>query len=205
LSSNAVVITSSKGSQVLAPDEIENGNNRWTRTQLGVNGVSPDGKWLAVYLPYTPALYIYRLPGLERVTKLTHPANISDFEFSPLGDEVAIWSSRGGVEFWNTTSWQRTRVLTNLTGILYAPDARSFWLRKDWRTAGLFDARTLEPWLLLPARMLPLALSANGRQLAVSADARRLQVWNLDEIHARFRELGLDWEIAQGPTAAVSR
>jgi serine/threonine protein kinase/WD40 repeat protein len=193
LSSNAVVMTSSKGSQVLTPDEIENGTDRWGRTHLGINGVSRDGRWLAIYLPYTPALYIYRLPGLERVAKLTHPANISDFEFSPLGDEVAIWSSRGGVEFWNTTTWQRTRALTNFVRLLYAPDARSFWLMKDYRTAGLCDARTLEPWLLLPAGMLPLALSPDGRQIAVSVNAQRLQVWDLVEVRRQLRELGLDW------------
>jgi serine/threonine protein kinase/WD40 repeat protein len=205
LSSNAVVMTSSKGSQVLAPDELENGSDRWTRTHLGINGVSPDGRWLAIYLPYTPTLYIYRVPGLERVAKLTHPANINDFAFSPLSDEVAIWSSRGGVEFWNTATWERTRALTNFTGILYTPDARSLWLRQDWRTAGLYDARTLEPWLLLPAGMLPLALSPDGRHIAVSVNAQRLQVWDLDKVRARFRELGLDWESNQAPAVSARR
>jgi WD40 repeat protein len=204
LSSNAVVMTGSKGSQVLGPNDLETGSDRWVRTSPGMNGVSPDGRWLATYSPFTPTLHIYRLPGLEGLAKLTHPAYINDFEFSPLGDEVAISSPRGGVEFWSTTAWERTRTLTNFMSILYAPDARSLWLTKDWRTAGLYDARTLEPWLLLPNGMLPLALSADGRQLAVGVDARRLQIWNLDEVRARLRELGLDWESAIVPAVSAS-
>jgi WD40 repeat protein len=186
-------MTGSKGSQVLAPDEIGNGSDRWSPTQLGINGISPDGRWLAVYRPYSSELHIYRLPGLEQVIKLTHSTEIGDFEFSPLGDEVAVGSSRGGVEFWSTTTWKRTRVLTNFMHVLYTPDARSFWLTRDWRTAGLYDARTLEPWLLLPAGMLPLALSRDGRHIAVSVNAQRLQIWDLDEVRRQFRDLGLDW------------
>jgi len=130
---------------------------------------------------------------LEHVAKLTHPANINGFEFSPLSDEVAIYSSRRGVEFWNTTTWERTRALTNFIHILYPPDARSLWLRKDWRTAGLYDARTLEPRLLLPTGVLPLALSPDGRHMAVSVNAQRFQVWDLMEVRRQLRELGLDW------------
>ena len=48
---------------------------------------------------YTPDFYVYRLPGLERVAKLTSRGQIGRLEFSPRGDEVAV-SSRAGVEFW---------------------------------------------------------------------------------------------------------
>jgi WD40 repeat protein len=102
-------------------------------------------------------------------------------------------SSRGGVEFWSTTNWQRTRHLTNFTSVLYSPDARTFWLSTDYRTAGLYDARTAEPLLPLPVNTLPLALSPDGRHLAVSVDMRRVQVWDLAEVGQRLRELGLDW------------
>jgi hypothetical protein len=41
--------------------------------------------------------------------------------------------------------------------------------------------------------MLPLALSADGQRVAVSVDAQRLQLWDLAEVRAQFRQLGLDW------------
>jgi hypothetical protein len=106
---------------------------------------------------------------------------------------VAITSDRTGVEFWSTTSWERTRMLTNFDRLLYTPDARALWLAKDPRNAGLYDARTLEPLLLLPTGMLPLALSADGQRVAVSVDAQRLQVWDLAALREQFRQLGLDW------------
>ncbi|HYT61318.1 MAG TPA: serine/threonine-protein kinase [Haliangiales bacterium] len=49
LSSNAVVMTCSKGSQILAPEEMETGSDRWVPTSPGLNGVSPEGRWLAIY------------------------------------------------------------------------------------------------------------------------------------------------------------
>ena len=89
------------------------------------SGLSDDGRWLGVYRPFGVSLYVYRLPGLAQVAQLTHPASLGDFQFSPLGDEVAITSSRVGAEFWNTTTWERTRSLTNFIRVLYTPDARA--------------------------------------------------------------------------------
>jgi WD40 repeat protein/predicted Ser/Thr protein kinase len=196
LRSNSVVMTGAKGSQVLAPEEMENGSARWTRTSPGINRVSPDGRWLGIHRPFSASLYVYRLPGLERVAKLTHLAAIGQIAFALLGDEVAICSSRG-VELWNTETWQRTRVLTNFVRLLYTADARAAWLERESRTAGLHHAQTLEPRLLRPTGIFPLALSADGRQLAVKVDGHRLQVWNLAALRGELRALKLDW--ADGP------
>jgi len=192
LRSNSVVVTAAGGSQILLPQAVQTEPDRWVETAKGFNGVSPDGRWLGIYRSYSKSLYVYGLPGLENVAKLTHLANIGDFQFSPLGDEVAI-SSRWGVEFWSTLTWERTRVLTNFDRILYAPDARTVWLTKDFRTAGLYDTRTLQPLLTLPSGMLPLALSRDGRQVAVSLDMRRLQVWDLTVLREELAKLELGW------------
>ena len=37
------------------------------------------------------------------------------------------------------------------------------------------------------------ALSPDGRHLAVSVDARRLQMWDLSEVRKQLHTLGLDW------------
>ncbi len=193
LISNSVVMVSAKGAQILTREETESGREQWTPTIPGINSASPDGRWLGIYRPFGATLHLYRLPGLEQAAKLTHPASFGDFQFSPLGDEVAITSSRAGAEFWSMTTWERTRALTNFIRVLYTPDARALWLTKDQRTAGLYDARTLEPLLMLPTGMLPLALSPDGRRMAVSVDAQRLQVWDMAALRGQFRELGLDW------------
>jgi WD40 repeat protein len=194
LMSNAVVMVSSHGSQVLAPDQFDSGSDEWQPTIPGVIGISPDRRWIGIYRPFGATLDIHRVPGLQLVAKLTHPAPLNEFTFSPLGDEVAISSKSAGVEFWNTTTWLHSRTLTNFMRLLYSADARSFWLTKDFRTAGLYDARTLEPLLMLPTGILPLALSPDGRRLAVSVDAQRLQLWDLAAFREEFRKIGLNWD-----------
>jgi WD40 repeat protein len=190
-SSNQIAWTSSLGTRFFPLD----GNPTappWLSTSAGLNGASGDGRWLAVFRPFSPLLYVYRMSDLGLVTILTNHANIAEFQFSPRGDELAVCSSRQ-VEIWSTVTWERRRELTNFGSVIYAPDAKSWWLTKDYRNAGLYDAQTQELLLPLPAGMLPLALSRDGRSVAVSVDARRVQVWDLVAAREQLRELALDW------------
>lgn len=204
LRSNSVVTTSTNGTQILAPAEVESGRAEWSRTQSGQSRISPDGRWLGIYAHRSPSLYVYELPGLKQVARLKHLAGLDTVEFSPGGDEVSLVSTRG-VEQWSTATWERTRLLTNFARpFLYAPDGRSLWLTKDeLQIAGLYDARTLRPLLLLPTGMLPLAISPDGQRLAVSVDAQRLQVWDLVEVRKQLRSIGLDW--SEGAAVISSR
>ena len=195
LSANRVVVTGSKGSQILSPAAFEADPNLWRQTHSGISGGSQDGQWLGIFRPYTASLYIHRLPGLERMAKLTHPASISEFMFSPWGDEVAVCSAKG-VELWNTATWHPTRFLTDFTSCLYTPERGTCWFMKDLRSAGLYDSRTLDPLLLLPKDMRLLCLSPDGKRLALSVGTQRLQVWDLIELQAQLREYGLDWSSA---------
>jgi WD40 repeat protein/predicted Ser/Thr protein kinase len=199
--SNSVVMTGAKGSQILPiPTNIDDRSaalkprpDSWVLTSAGTSGVSPDGRWLAIHRPFSSSLSMYRLPSFEPAAILTHPFSFVGFEFAPAGDEIAIYSSRGGVEFWSTDKWRRTRTLTNFIDILFAADGGGLWLSRDFRRAGLYDARTLHPLLPLPDGMLALALSADGRYLAVTVDGRRLQVWDIAGVRSQLRPLGLDW------------
>ena len=193
LVSNGVVFTGTRGSRLAAFDQLTADSGEWKRTVDGLNDASRDERWLGMFRSYTPHLYVHRLPGLERVVKLTNEGNISRFEFSPRNDEVAVCSRSGGVEIWSTTAWQRTRHLTNFTDLRYSPDGRTCWLSTHFRTAALHDARTAEPLLPLPAATLPLTYSPDGRYLAVSVDQRRMQVWDLVEVRSQLRAIGLDW------------
>ena len=193
--SNSIVFTGSKGSQMRELAELENGSDYpWARTSQGYNGISPDGRWLAIRRTFGDTLYVHRLPDLKAVTTLKSSLFIGEFLFSPLGDEIVTCStaSRTAI-FWRIGTWERIRSITNVMRVRYTPDARALWLAKDWRTAGLHDARTLELFLPLPTGMHPLAVSPDGRYLAVSVDLRRLQVWDLVEVRSHLAELGLDW------------
>jgi serine/threonine protein kinase/WD40 repeat protein len=190
--SNGVVFSGTRGSKLVGFEHLGDESGSWKPSVDGLNGASPDGRWLGMFRTYDPDLYLHRLPNLEEVAKLTHPGPIGNLEFSPSGGELAL-ASGVGVEFWNTTTWERTRLLTNFTRVLYSLDERTFWLSTHYRSAGLYDAKTAELLLPLPSGTSPLAMSPNGQFLAVTVDARRVQVWDLTAVKDRLRELGLDW------------
>src|SRR5437899_2468234 len=125
---------------------------------------------------------VYGLPELEEVAWLTNRADVLRFAFSPGSDELAVLTHLG-VEFYDTIRWQRQRELpigcAGFAKLYFAPDGESFWLTSDRRTAALRNTRTLEVLLPLPPGTLPLALSGDGRHLAVSVDLRRVQLWDL--------------------------
>lgn len=190
--SNAVFITSSKGTRRLTPDGTLAGSGSWIQTPNGLNGISPDGQWLAIYESFGTNLHVYNARSLSPVAELTQSEWIGGFAFSPQGDEVSVFC-RSGLKFWSTATWAYTRTLTNFTRLLYTPDGHGMWLDKGYRQAGLYDARTLELRLPLPHSMTPLALSPDGRRLAVSIDLQRVQVWDIAEVRAELHRLGMDW------------
>jgi WD40 repeat protein len=195
--SNHVVWTGSRGARITRLDETGPHDGDWMNTVQGFTDISPDGRWLAVARGYANVLHVYGLPDMLPVARLTNEVYIAGFSFSPVHAELAV-ASRGRLEFWNTETWERTRAVTNFLGIpyigmLYQPDGRTVWLVKDTRTAGLYDLRSLEPILFLPTGMVPLALSPDGNQLAVSVDAQRLALWDLEALRRHFRDLGVDW------------
>jgi hypothetical protein len=203
LVSNRLVWTSERGSQIVPLEQLDAGDRAWVRTAPGMNAVSPNGEWLAIFRGRTRLVHMYRLPGLEPVATLTNELIIRHIEFSPRGDEIAV-ACRQGLEFWSTRTWQRTRHLPQFNSILYSPDGLTFWLSEGLRAAGLYHARTAEPILPLPAGAIPLAVSPDGHKLALSMDTRRVQVWNLAELRDRLRELRLDWRddpLLQSPPA----
>jgi WD40 repeat protein len=192
-------MTTTNGTRILERNELERetGAPKWAPTITGISSVSPDGRWLGIYRSFDTALHIYQLPDLKPAIKLTLPASFGTVQFSPLSNELAIGSMRPvtHVKFWSTTAWEPTRTLMNFGRLLYTPDGRGLWLSKDQRTAGLYDAQTFKPLLLLPTGTLPLAVSPDGRHLAVSVDGQRLQLWNLGAVREEFGRLGLDWEV----------
>jgi serine/threonine protein kinase/WD40 repeat protein len=204
LVSNGVVFTGAAGSRLAAYDQLATDDTHWSPTIPGLNGTSPDEQWLAIFLPNRPELYIHHLRDFLPVTVLTNKQPVRQFEFSPLDDEVAV-ACRKGVEFWSTATWQRTRHLANFNGILYSPDSQTLWLCTDYSSAGLYDARTVEPLLPLPPNTRPLALSPDGRYLAASVNSRRIQLWDLNEARKQLRAIGLDWQESKTNLKAAKR
>ncbi|MCI0535245.1 MAG: protein kinase, partial [Verrucomicrobiales bacterium] len=194
--SNELVLTSRDGVNFMPLDNVDPANLRHLKKADGWGQVSPDERWLGLRTPSSPLLRVYRLPEVERAAWLTNHTDVWTFAFSPRGDELVV-VTRAGLEFYDTSTWQRTRELAvpceRQASILFAPDGEAFWCTSDVRTGAMRSTRTLEVLLPLPSGILPLALSADGRHLAVSVDTRDVQVWDLAEVKERFRDLGVDW------------
>jgi WD40 repeat protein len=146
---------------------------------------------------FSPWVTVYHLPGVELASRLETSRFVAGVWFAPAGDELAV-INRGGLEQWDTATWRLRRRQPGFpvsdSYVLYTPDDSGIWRLTSFRDTALCSRKTLEPILPLPSNVIPLALSSDGRQLAASVDDQRVQVWDLAELRAHFRELGLDWE-----------
>jgi WD40 repeat protein len=196
LGSSELVLTSAEGVRFVPKDHLAQGNGRVVKIQSGKGIVSPDNRWLVVTYPFSRIATVYRLPEVQKIGDLEAGHLIGQVCFTPSGDELTI-INRAGIEWWDTRTWQlKERQPGAPVGgayVLYTPDAAKLWKVTTFHDTGLYDRHTLDPLLPLPANTVPLALSSDGRQVAVSVDDQRVQVWQLKEVRAHLRRLGLDW------------
>jgi WD40 repeat protein len=197
LASNELVMTSAEGVRFVALTNLASGEGRVVQVPTGLGCVSPDGRWLVMLYDYSPVVRVYRLPAVEEVATLQTSNLVGFVTFSPSGDEMLVLN-RSGAEWFDTATWQRTRRQpgTPVSGsyAFYTPDGNGIWMVTHFRNAALLDRRTLEPLLPLPNDVLPLALSPDGRQLAVSVEGRRMQLWDMVAVRQELAKLGLDWD-----------
>jgi len=196
LSANDVLMTTTGGVHIVALTNLHSGEGRLVRVPEGVGFASPDGRWLGMVYPFSRLVRVYRLPEVEEAAVLITSNSVASLTFSPDGEELAI-INRGGIEWWDTATWRPSRQQSGTpvspSFVRYTPDGSGLWIVTQLRNTGLHDRRTLERLLPLPPDVVPIALSVDGRKLAVSVEMRRVQLWDLPSLRTRFRELGLDW------------
>jgi len=193
---NELVMTSAEGVRFVALTNLGSGEGRITNVPTGPCFVSSDARWLAMTYGYSPVVAVYRLPAMEEVARLRTSNLVGSVTFSPASDEMLVLN-RSGVEWFDTATWQCTRRQPGrpVSGsyAFYTPDGSGIWMVTHFRNAALLDRRTLEPLLPLPSNVLPLALSPNGRQLAVSVESRHVQLWDMPALREELTKLGLNW------------
>jgi WD40 repeat protein len=160
----------------------------------GRGRVSPNGLWIAFQNLIPPGYRFYGLDPWLEGRFVQFDTEVLTEAFTPRSDELAV-ATYTSVTFLDTNRWEPQRrfpiALDRNAQIIFTPDGDAFWLVHDARTAVLHDTRTFETLLPLPAGTIPLAFSPDGRHLAVSVDARRVQLWDFAEMRNQLRALGL--------------
>jgi WD40 repeat protein len=172
------------------------GTSRFFSTQTGFGCVSSDHRYVALRKPSWRMCWVFRASDMTLVQTIDGDSEVFNFAFTPRGNELAV-ATRAGVDFHDSTSWHRTRSLPmrmdTHAKLIFAPDGETVWISSDARSAALYRVRDLKTLLPLPVDTLPLAVTPDGRHLAVSVESRRLQLWDLEEVRKQLRDLGLDW------------
>lgn len=196
MAGDELLMTSAEGVQCVALTNLATGLARTVRMPGGLGFVSPDARWLAMVYDYSHVVGIYKLPTVEEVARLETDHFVESVTFSPTADELLVLN-RAGAEWFETENWQRTRRLPGapVSGsyAFYTPDGTGIWMVTHFRNAAMLDRRTLAPLLPLPNDVLPLAISPDGRQLAVGVEGRRVQLWDMGTLRRHLALLGLDW------------
>lgn len=195
-SGDNLVMGTLQGPVLVPRAAIASGPGELIRIANSRGRVSPNGLWVAFQNQVPPGYRFYGMNPWRETPFVPLEAEVLTEAFTPQCDELAV-ATYASITFLDTNRWEVQRrfpvVLDRNAQIIFMPDGKAFWLRRDARTAALHDSRTFETLLPLPAGTLPLAVSPDGRHLAVSVDARRVQVWDLADVRKRFRELGVFW------------
>jgi WD40 repeat protein len=194
--SNEFITSSLDGLRLSARTNLAGGSAQTLAAAPWGGCVSPDGRWVALLYHFSSTISIHRLPDLKEVTRLSASNLVGFVTFSPDGHEL-LAIHRSGVDWYDTSTWQcsRQQIGAPVSGsyAFYTPDGAGIWMVTHFRNAALLDRRTLEPILPLPNDVLPLALSPDGTQLAVSVASRWVQLWNLTSLRGELTKLGLNW------------
>jgi WD40 repeat protein len=162
--------------------------------------LSPDGRWAVTGSFSQRDARLWRLPDgkLERI--LPHPGVVLGATFTDGGNSLWLWGDTG-VQHLETRSWNRAsefnpRLLTALTfsgnGNLAASTLRE--------TVILHRLPDFAELLRLPVPSwagrvgsATLALSHDGRQLALHTANGSVVVWNLASLHTELQALEMEW------------
>jgi WD40 repeat protein len=167
--------------------------------------ISPDGHWLATGTRRGGDVAIWSLPQLtlERTLPGTGGANVL---FSP-DDNGTMLVAGNSSEYivWNTDSWTvatriRTKMGNYFGAMAFSPRMTAFVLESEknkicFLHPGDFDELAAPDF----DNEAPLAFSPEGA-LLVDLDARsHMVLWNLIELRANMKAIGLDWSLKPYP------
>lgn len=173
------------------------------RVGRGVVHFSADGRLVAAGSTEEPGVTIWEAQSGRRVTQLDVPVDTQP-SFDPAGRWL-VTASGDGYRFWNRSDWRAgPRIAPALEGGAFddwagafTPDGKIFACLQTGDRIALHDAATAELLAYLeppsPITAQFLAISPESRWLYALGSDQTVQRWDLVEIRALLRGLGLDW------------
>jgi WD40 repeat protein/tetratricopeptide (TPR) repeat protein len=169
---------------------------------------SPDGKWAVSASGFTVSVWDARSGKRVRDLIGGHP------RFSPDGKWlVTTPGQKPEYVFWQVGSWKPGFKLPHEMGyalLALSPDARLVAFTCNWwEGVRLVDYSSGRPVATLatpcPTCVTSLAISRDGRHLAVGTAHAMIQLWDLRAIRRKLSEMDLDWDLSPYPASPLSQ
>ncbi len=161
--------------------------------------VSSDGGWISIANHASKQLQIWAMPSGRLRLKLDHVSGADCFDPAAKRWACAVESE---LRIYDTTTWAYRRLMqidSYVQHMQFSSDGRRlFWERGN--SSGEIEAidsasgeRLLQLKSPTSRRILAMAASPRGEQLAVSTEDGFLQTWDLKKLEDQLTALGLHW------------
>ncbi len=165
--------------------------------------VSPDGRLVATGPSRGSGVRVWRADDGRPVSELP-AAETAGVAFSPDGRHLLVLEPEGTYRCYAVGSWEvvsdRREPDTGFTRayrVAFHPDGRTFAQVADRVSLRLVDLDGGEELAVLPVpdshNLAAYEFSPDGRYVAAVTVRGAVQLWDLEHLRSRLRELGLDW------------
>ena len=162
----------------------------------------PSGRWLATSYWRGGEVRIWDLENIEaEPADLVSSHRWAQIAFSPDG-KTMVMATKDGYDLWTPGDWDEPTANFDGRGgpMTFHPDGDFLICPLSLRTIGLVDLGSLEVLAKLrlplstPTNLADLAISPDGRYLAVATQQRDIFVWDLLLMRKELSTMNLNWE-----------
>ncbi len=211
MNGSLLIIPAAHASEIVSLSESATTRPLAHHDNLHQMAISVDGEWVAHSSWVGRGVSIWNTKTGQHAITLAPESDKSVARFSPDGQKLAI-STNAGVFLFQVEGWKELASLARdgddewPGDITFSPDGQLLATAESRDRVQLLRADRLERLAVLrsskPDSTGTLAFNSDGTQLAIRCP-RHIQLWQLSDLQAELRELGLDWK-PSGPAVESS-
>src|SRR5262249_8406068 len=171
------------------------------------SAVSPDGRWVVTCSHWTDGRSKSALIWDADTGRKVHELPVEGSTTARFSPDGRWLMTSGGFQLWEVGTWRQVRDLAGVSGAAFSPDSRLLAIGDAISVIRLVETVTGREVARLtgpePVRYNPACFTPDGtRLIAGCAGGTALYVWDLRSIRRQLKELDLDWEWDEFPSAA---